>query len=49
MLNGGDAICEVHFDTDKDYDDACLKLAQAFTYSDSEVAKPKLIKASIAE
>lgn len=49
MLNGGDAICEVHFDAEKDYDAACLKLAQAFTYSDSEVAKPKLIKASIAE
>ena len=47
-LKAGDPAALIHYDTDSQYEAAAAKLAEAFTFVDKAVAKPKLIKASIA-
>ncbi|MBS2006938.1 MAG: thymidine phosphorylase [Cyanobacteria bacterium SZAS TMP-1] len=47
-VNGGDALATIYCDSEEQYKLASAKLAEAYQFSDSEVPKPKLIKASIS-
>lgn len=47
-VNGGDALASIYCDSEEHYKLASAKLAEAYQFSDSEVPKPKLIKASIS-
>jgi pyrimidine-nucleoside phosphorylase len=47
-VNGGDALATIYCDSDEHFKLASSKLAEAYQFSDSEVKKPKLIKASIS-
>ncbi len=45
---GGATAAVIHYDTEEHYSEAASKLAEAFSFSDKFVEKPKLIKASIS-
>ncbi|MBS1994732.1 MAG: thymidine phosphorylase [Cyanobacteria bacterium SZAS LIN-2] len=47
-VNGGDALATIYCDSEEQYKLVSAKLAEAYQFSDSEVPKPKLIKASIS-
>ncbi len=44
---GGATAAVIHYDTEEQFSAAASKLAEAFTFSNSFVEKPKLIKASV--
>lgn len=46
-LKGGEAAAIVYCNDEKQFEAACAKLSEAFTFSDKEIAKPSLIKATV--
>ncbi len=47
-VEGGQAIADIYADTKQDYEAARAKLEEAFTYSDTAVTAPPIIKASVS-
>lgn len=47
-LEPGQAAATIHFDEEGQYEKVVRKLSEAFQFSDTEIVKPKLIKASIS-
>ncbi len=46
-VNGGDPLATIYCDSEDHFKHASEKLSEAFEFSDTEVKKQKLIKASI--